>query len=179
MPTDDPSTSDVVAPPSAPNLLTETAYKRLVAERESLQQIQRPALEQRVRQAKLFLAPADGAMVAAVAEGDLAVMDQQIEQLQTILKNVQIIGEGPVPETVQPGWGVTVRYDDEQKLEQVLTVVGPLEADPLRGYITAESPVGRALLDKPVGAKVKAEDGTDTVELTVVSIEKARPDGEA
>jgi transcription elongation GreA/GreB family factor len=159
--------------PSEPNQLTADGYKRLVGEMEMLQTQQKPQLLAAAKRARLLLAPGTSLPTLDSIQSDLLLADQRIIELEKILRNVEIIGDGPVPETVQPGWGVTVRYDDEQKLEQVLTVVGPLEADVLRGFITADSAVGRALLGKPVGAKVKASDGPDSVDLTVDSIEKA------
>ncbi|MFN0072431.1 MAG: GreA/GreB family elongation factor [Chloroflexota bacterium] len=72
--------------------------------------------------------------------------------------------------TAQPGSVVTVRHEDGS--EETLTLVGPLEADISRGYISGESPAGQALPGKAAGAKVTAGTAADAVTLTVARIGK-------
>ena len=47
--------------------------------------------------------------------------------------------------------------DVESGKTNTWTLVGATEADPKQGRISAESPVGRALRDAPVGEDVKFE----------------------
>lgn len=163
--------SGVGGQPTDPIRVTAGGAKQLQDELSLLEKSQRPMLETRLRRTRLLLAPSDSAVAEVNIESDLKLAKQRIAELESMLARVQIIGEGPVPETVQPGFGVTVAYDDGDKA--IMTLVWPLEADLTRNYVAVVSPVGRALLGKPVGAKVKAEDGPDSVDLTVVSIEKA------
>ena len=54
--------------------------------------------------------------------------------------------------------GSTVKiYDREFEEEMTYTVVGSAEADPLKGYISDESPVGKVLIGKSVGDRVTVE----------------------
>ena len=160
-------------------VLTRAGLEQRRQTLEALRTTYRPQLERQIRRRRLLLPAGEGAPEQIGLFSNLDDLDRQIAELEKIVTQAKVIGDGPVPETVQPGWGVTVRYDDGKGDEAILTLVGPLEVALSRDYIAMNSPVGRALLDKGVGAKVKAEDGTDSVELTVVSIEKSRPDAEA
>lgn len=55
--------------------------------------------------------------------------------------------------------------------EKVLHIVGPTEADPTAGFISHESPLGRAFLGKKVGDKVTVDTpaGKSVYEIVKVS----------
>ena len=63
---------------------------------------------------------------------------------------------------------VTVAEDDGEP--ETFHIVGSAEADPRKGRISNESPLGRALLGKRVGDKAtyNAPDGTITVKITSI-----------
>jgi transcription elongation factor GreA len=56
--------------------------------------------------------------------------------------------------------GKTVKY----------TIVGPVEADPMNGKISNESPLGVALMDKEVGDKVTLTTPKGDITYTVESV---------
>lgn len=84
----------------------------------------------------------------------------RIAYVESILQNVSIIRthEGGA-QKVQLGSTVELRYGDD--VRQQFQVVGTLEADPLSGKISDESPLGRELLNKAVGdtAELKTPSG--------------------
>ncbi len=110
----------------------------------------------------------------ARSQGDLsenadydAARDQQakiaarIKELELIIKNAVIIGEEATGNNL--GKKIKIRFldnvaDDEEEIE-TYQLVGSLQADPLNGLISNESPLGKAVLDKKVGDKayVKTE----------------------
>ena len=53
---------------------------------------------------------------------------------------------------------------------QIFQVVGTVEADPLNGKISDESPIGKALLGKTEGDKVEIITPSDTATYTIISI---------
>ncbi len=67
----------------------------------------------------------------------------------------------------QLGSHVKLRADGKVKEFQV---VGTVEADPLEGKISDESPIGQALLGKEVGQAVDIVTPADTTTYKVVSI---------
>ncbi len=89
------------------------------------------------------------------AEYDAAKDEQRnvkarIDELKELLKNVEVV-EG-IQSTDQISFGSTVKVQDvELKEELQYTIKGTSEADVLKGVISNESPLGRAL----IGAKKK------------------------
>lgn len=55
---------------------------------------------------------------------------------------------------VQMGSKIKVKFNGD---EQAFDIVGSNEADPLGGKISNESPIGRALMGKKAGDKVKVD----------------------
>jgi transcription elongation factor GreA len=65
--------------------------------------------------------------------------------------------------------GSKVKVRDEYG-EETFTIVGPVEADPKKGLISLESPVGKALLGKTAGEKVKVTTPGGSSTLNVLSV---------
>ncbi len=99
---------------------------------------------------------------AARAQGDLsenadydaardrqAQVEARISQLDVMLKNVVIIGEGST-QTVQLGSTFTVEELDTGD-KGTYTIVGSVEADPLAGKLSNATPLAIAVMDHAVG----------------------------
>ena len=89
------------------------------------------------------------------AEYDAAREEQghvegRIAELEDILKNADIIKAGKSDGTVKVGSTVTLHNGKKVTYQ----IVGPVEADPIAGKISNESPIGVALLGKKKGDKV-------------------------
>ena len=83
------------------------------------------------------------------AREEQALLETRIAELEDILKNADIIKPGK-SSTIKVG--STVHLKNGKKV--TYQVVGPVEADPLEGKISNESPIGAALIGKKVGDKV-------------------------
>ena len=84
---------------------------------------------------------------------EVTSMRDRIEELKDILEHHQIIKNPPKTEQDAVGVGATVKIDvGGQKAEFMIT--GTLEADPVVGKISNESPVGKALLGHKIGDEV-------------------------
>jgi transcription elongation factor GreA len=92
--------------------------------------------------------------------------DTRIAELENILLNVEIIKK-PRGSKVQLGSNVKLRANGKTKEFQV---VGTVEADPLSGKISDESPIGRALIDQKVGDQVEIKTPAETATYKIVSI---------
>jgi len=97
----------------------------------------------------------------------VAIVSEQIEQLQEKLADVKIVeknGNG----VVGVGSKLTVSVIGKTK---ELEIVGAGEADPLKGKISAESPLGQELLDKKSGAKVFVQTPAGEIEYRILKVE--------
>lgn len=84
------------------------------------------------------------------AREEQGILETRIAEIEDILMNAEIIKGGKTTK-VRLGAKVTVKTDTK---EVTYTIVGPVEADPMEGKISNESPIGLALMDKRVGETV-------------------------
>ena len=104
------------------------------------------------------------------AKNDQAKLEARIKELETILRNVEVIDESEI-NNEKVHLGATVKVHDREFDEDVeYQIVGSSEADPFNGKISDESPVGMALLDKAVGDVVMVETPDGDLELVVLAI---------
>jgi transcription elongation factor GreA len=79
-------------------------------------------------------------------------IDGQITLLERIIGKAEIITKPASNDVVLIGSVVTVERDGK---EQTFTIVGPVEADPLEGKLSNESPFGQSLVGCKVGDRVE------------------------
>lgn len=93
-------------------------------------------------------------------------VESRIAEIEEILDGAQIIASDG-DDKVSLGDKVTVSLNGE---EMEFNLVGAIEADPLNGKISHESPLGAALLGKKVGdtATIKTPKGEKTYEIVKI-----------
>lgn len=84
---------------------------------------------------------------------DLSFMESRLTELEYILKNAELIKTPAKNQRNTVGLGATVLVDVEGQKDE-FTLVGSLEANPVLGKISNESPVGSALLGHKKGDAV-------------------------
>lgn len=94
--------------------------------------------------------------------------DNRISEIQHILQNSQLIQAPRGDSKVQLGSKVSLKGDSGNKKE--FQVVGTVEADPLEGKISDESPIGKALIGKKVGEEVEIVTPVETTKFKIVAI---------
>jgi len=93
---------------------------------------------------------------------DLNLLEARINELDFILRNYALIVLPPVRQRNVVNLGATVLVEVEgQKTE--FTIVGPIEANPMLGRISNESPVGNSLLGSKIGDEVKVQSAVKTI----------------
>lgn len=100
------------------------------------------------------------------ARQDQEKNDSRINEVRHILQNVEIIKKPKSGGKVQLGSSVKLKNGKTMQFQ----VVGTVEADPLNGKISDESPIGRALLGKAVGDSVEIKTPVETATYKVVEI---------
>ena len=85
------------------------------------------------------------------ARKEQGLVETRIAEIEEILQNAEIIQSSDGSAVVL---GSTVELQSSDKTV-TYTVVGPVEADPLAGKISNESPIGKELIGKKIGDEVK------------------------
>lgn len=102
------------------------------------------------------------------AKDDQERNEARISELEAILNNSQVIRKPRSDGKVVLGSTVTLRGEAGKKKQ--FTVVGTVEADPLEGKISDESPIGRALLGKKRGENVEIVTPAETAMFKIAQI---------
>jgi len=101
------------------------------------------------------------------AREEQGIVETRIAEIEDILMNAQIIKGASKDGKIS--LGATVDLETEDK-KVSYTVVGPVEADPLEGKISNESPIGEALMGKEIGDKVVIKTPKAETEYTIKAI---------
>lgn len=102
------------------------------------------------------------------AKDDQERTEARIAELAHILQNVEIINKPKSDSKVR--LGSTVKLKGKGSSEKTFQVVGTVEADPLNGKISDESPIGEALLGKKEGEEVEIKTPIETNKFVITSI---------
>jgi len=145
--------------------LTDEGKKELERELEELKG-QRGSIAEKIANARDYGDLSENAEYDAARE-EQAQVESRIAELEEILKNADIIKPTKNNGIVQVGSTVDLSVAGKNA---TYTVVGPVEADPLEGKISNESPIGAALMGKKVGDKITIETpkGKTTYEVKAV-----------
>jgi transcription elongation factor GreA len=103
------------------------------------------------------------------AKEDQGFLEGRIQELESILRNAVIIEQTASSGIVFIGSHVTIQEDSFDP--ETYHLVGPTEADPRKGKISYESPIGRALMDKKVGDIAEADAPGGRIKFKVLKIE--------
>lgn len=101
------------------------------------------------------------------AKDDQERTEARISELEHILAHTEVINKPRGGQIVKLGSVVKLKGNGKEKVFQV---VGTVEADPLEGKISDESPIGQALLGKKLGDAVEIVTPAETKTYKVASI---------
>ncbi len=144
--------------------LTKEGVENLQTELDGLK-IKRAKIAEAIKSARELGDLAENAEYQS-AKAEQERNETRISEVEGILLNVEIIKK-PRGAKVQLGSRVKLKSDGKTKEFQV---VGTVEADPLSGKISDESPIGRALIDQKVGDKVEIKTPAETATYKIISI---------
>jgi transcription elongation factor GreA len=151
-----------------PVYLTATGLEDLRRELDHLTNDRRTALAERLRQAIQQGDLSENADYIAAKE-EQGFLEGRIQQIETMLRNAVIIQTDGSGEEVVLGSFVTVIEGDGDEKE-TFRIVGPAEADPLRGNVSFESPLGQALLGGRVGDVVTVDAPAGQIVFQIIAI---------
>jgi transcription elongation factor GreA len=136
--------------------ITQEGLEELVAELAELEGPARKAMAARIKVAREEGDLKENAEYH-VAKEDQAHLETRIKRLQERQRNAVVVEVSKIDSDTFT-FGRTAEVLDESKDEtNVWTLVGSTEANLAEGRLSAESPIGRALMDAKLGSTVKVE----------------------
>lgn len=137
-----------------PQYLTPEGFENLENRLKYLQETRRPEVAERLRQALEEGGDLSENAEYEDAKNEQAFVEGEILRLESILSNAQVIENTGKKDSVVPGAFVTV-VEEGLSDKEVYHVVGSAEANPADGKISVDSPLGKAMMGKKVGDRVK------------------------
>ena len=149
--------------------LTQEGFDKLQEELDYLRVTKRQEVADRLREA------ADGEDLIENAEYEAAKNEQafvegRIQELEILLATAKIIEENGSGDVIQVGSKVTIQ-EENFKDKESFEIVGAAEANPIKGRISNESPLGRAMLGHKVGDIVSVEAPDGSFHVKIIKIE--------
>ena len=154
------------------NILTYAGLKQYEEELEDLKVNRRKEVAEKIKEARAQGDLSENAEYDA-AKDEQRDIEARIELLEKILKNAEVVDEEEVDlERINVGCKVKV-LDIAENEECIYKIVGSTEADCLKGRISNESPVGKALIGAKIGDTVVAETPAGGFEYKVIEIQRS------
>ena len=154
------------------NLLTYEGLKKLEDELQDLKVVQRKEIAQKIKEAREQGDLSENAEYDA-AKDEQRDIEARIEELEKILKNAEVVVEDEVDlDKINIGCKVRI-LDIEFSEELEYKIVGSTEANSLKGKISNESPVGKALMGRRAGDTVEVETQAGVFSYKILEIQRS------
>ena len=154
------------------NLLTYAGLKKLEEELHDLKVVKRKEVAGKIKEAREQGDLSENAEYDA-AKDEQRDIEARIDEIEKILKNAEVVVEEEVDlDKISVGCRVKIldmEYDEELDYK----IVGSTEANSLKGKISNESPVGKALLGAKVGEVVTVETQAGDLNYKVLEIQRS------
>ncbi|MDD2956101.1 MAG: transcription elongation factor GreA [Oscillospiraceae bacterium] len=151
--------------------LTEDGLRKLEQELEELKSVKRKEIAEKIKVALSFGDLSENSEYDE-AKNEQAIVESKITQLEAMLKNIEVVDTDELSTDVV-GVGSKVRVKDlEFDDEEVYSIVGSAEAEPMSNKISDESPMGKALLGCKQGEEIQVETPGGMIQLKVMEISK-------
>jgi len=147
--------------------ITEEGLTKLKEELEHLKTSKRQGVAKRIQEAKELGDLSENAEYADAKE-EQAFTEGRILELEETIRNAKIIQNDKKSSTVQVGSKIFVKNQDEEK---EFRIVGSNEADPSKGLISNNSPMGKAFIGKKAGDAVEFSAPKGKVVYEILEIE--------
>ena len=153
------------------NVVTYSGLKKIEEELQNLKVNKRREIAAKIKEAREQGDLSENAEYDA-AKDEQREIEARIEQLEAMLKNIEVVDEDEV-DTGVVGIGckvVVYDYEFDEKIEY--DIVGSSQADIMNNKISDESPVGMALKGAKVGEEVLVEAPDGEFKYRVLDIKR-------
>lgn len=146
--------------------LTQPGLDNLQKEMDELKNVKRNKAIQRLHTARAMGDLSENSEYTAAKE-DLAFIEGRIQEIEEMLKNVEVVENDNHNNHVTLGSYIKVKVNN---IEDELQIVGEFEADPLNKKLSSISPIGKALLDKKAGETVEVDVPAGKIKYKILEI---------
>lgn len=146
--------------------LTREGFKKLKKELDELIKIKRPYTVDRLHKARSMGDLSENSEYTAAKE-ELAFVEGRIQEIEEILKKVEVIENRNNNDKVEIGSSIIVEVNGKKEYYQI---VGEFEADPINKKLSHTSPIGKALLGKKVNDFVEVEVPAGKIKYKILEI---------
>ena len=154
------------------NILTYEGLQKYEEELHNLKVVKRQEVAQKIKEAREQGDLSENAEYDA-AKDEQRDIEARIEELEKILKNAEVVVVDEVDlDKINIGCQIKI-LDVELNEELEYKIVGSTEANSLKGKISNESPVGKALIGSKVGDMVEVETQAGTIQYKVLEIQRS------
>ena len=144
--------------------ITDSGRKELEKELAELKS-RRGEIAEKIAEARSFGDLSENAEYDAARE-EQGLLETRVIEIEDILQHASIIKSA---DATVVGLGSAVELKNSDRTV-TYTVVGPVEADPMEGKISDESPIGQALMGKKVGDEVMISTPKGEIVYTISSL---------
>ena len=154
------------------NILTYEGLKKYEDELNNLKVVRRKEVAEKIKEAREQGDLSENAEYDA-AKDEQRDIEARIEELEKILKNAEVVVEDDV-DLDKINIGCRIKLLDVEFNEEIeYKLVGSTEANSLKGKISNESPVGKALIGHKVGETVEVETLAGVIAYKILGIERS------
>lgn len=152
-------------------IVTDEGLRKLELELEELKTIKRKEVAEKIKVALSFGDLSENSEYDE-AKNEQAFVESRIATLEAMLKVAKVVDESELS-TDKVAIGSKVKVLNLTKnTEAVYNIVGSTESDPLKGKISDESPIGKALVGSKVGDEVSVEAPAGIINIKILEINK-------
>ena len=149
------------------NFLTKAGFEKLEGELNYLRLVRRIEVANLLRDTMSF---DESGPEYLLAIDEQAQVEARIAKLDNLLRTAIIIEEPTSDKEISVGSTVVIQM--EESLPETYTIVGSTEANPRKGLISNEAPLGSVLLGRKVGETVEVNAPAGSMKYTIIQISK-------
>lgn len=132
--------------------ITSAGLKRLEDELDYLRNVRRREIAELLHEATMDSGELEENILFMAAKSDQAFVEGRINEIEEKLSRVQLVEHASPSDSIQVGSSVVIQNEDGEL--ETYKLVGIAEANPRKGTISYESPLGQALLDHYAGEEI-------------------------
>ena len=148
--------------------ITEEKEKDLIKELKQLQEKDLIEVMNRLEESRREDSDEDSANLGIIASEKESI-NKRIKEISQILDNYELLEEGEKCEPTKIKLGSTVKVKEKDKILE-FKLVSSIEADPLKNYISQDSPIGKKLLKAKKGDSVTVIVRTNIIRYKILDV---------